>query len=235
MKNKSPSRHTVTAMFDRIAPTYDRLNKVLSFGIDSLWRKSVKKHLPKKENLILVDLATGTCDQIISLGSTPNIKKFIGIDLSEKMLSLGKKKIDQKGLSKKVQLQLGSALDIPLSPQSVDCVTMSFGIRNVTDPSKCLKEMYRILNNGGQAMILEFSKPTLPVIRGGYLFYLRHILPRIGKILSKDPDAYVYLNKTIEDFPSGQNFLSLMNDTGFIHTKRVSMTLGVVNLYIGQK
>lgn len=235
MKKKSPSRHSVTAMFDRIAPTYDKLNKILSCGVDRYWRKALSKELSKQENSLLVDLATGTADQIISLKNHSSIKRFIGFDLSEKMLFLGQKKIEKHSLTEKVKLELGSALNIPLAANSAGYVTISFGIRNVTDPTKCLGEIYRILSPSGQALILEFSRPTSPLIRNAYLLYLRRVLPVIGKYISKDPEAYIYLNETIEEFPSGQEFLALMNAAGFVNTKIISLTLGIVNLYIGYK
>lgn len=235
MRNKAPSRHTVAEMFNRIAPTYDWLNAILSFGLDRRWRKIVTKYLLKRPDSLLVDLATGTCDQIIALRKIREIKSFIGLDLSEKMLSLGKKKIDDIGLSSRVTLELGSALDIPLDSNSASAVTISFGIRNVTSPPKCLSEMYRILQTGGQVLILEFARPTSRIVKKGYLFYLRHVLPRIGKYISNDPEAYTYLNETIEEFPCGEEFLSLMKEASFRNTRAISLTFGIVNLYVGEK
>lgn len=222
-------------MFDRIAPTYDRLNKILSCGIDRYWRKALAKRISGRKDALLVDLATGTADQIIALKNNSSIRSFIGYDLSEKMLSLGQKKIDQLGLSKKVKLELGSALNIPLQRESVDLVTMSFGIRNVTSPSKCLSEIHRVLSLDGQVLILEFARPRSSWIRSFYLLYLRRLLPLIGRYVSKDPEAYTYLNETIEEFPSGNEFLALMQAAGFVKTKSVPLTLGIVNLYIGYK
>lgn len=233
MRKKTISRHTVTAMFDRIAPTYDRLNTILSCGLDRYWRKAVGKRLPKQGGIV-VDLATGTCDQIITLSKHPTFT-FIGIDLSEKMLQLGQNKIKKLGLSDRVRLELGSALTIPLAEESCDCVTMSFGIRNVQDPIKCLEEIRRILKPGGRVLILEFSRPSSFIMEKGYLFYLRHILPFIGRSLSKDKDAYTYLNQTIEEFPSGKDFIAMMDQAKFTKTEASPLTFGVVNLYVGQK
>lgn len=234
MSEKVP-RHNVTAMFDRIAPTYDRLNRILSFGIDRGWRKKILKHLPASRDMTLVDLATGTADQILALAKSNRISSFMGFDLSLQMLTLGQKKIEKAGLKEQVLLQIGNALDIPLPPDSVDLATIAFGIRNVLDPLRCLREMHRILKKEGTAYILEFSTPTFPPFRLLYLFYLRTILPAIGNLLSKDPSAYTYLNQTIEEFPSGKPFGSLMHQAGFNHVQILPLTFGVATLYIGNK
>lgn len=228
-------QENIISMFNRIAPTYDRLNRILSFGIDKRWRKRVLKHLPPAQNLTLVDLATGTADQILALAQANAITSLTGFDLSEKMLLLGQEKLEKHSLTKKAKLQIGSALDIPLPQSSADLVTISFGIRNVTDPLRCLKEMRRILKKDGIAYILEFSTPTFAPFRALYFFYLRYILPSLGRLLSKDPTAYTYLNQTIEEFPSGELFLRLMHEAGFNQVEMHPMTFGTVTLYIGKK
>lgn len=223
----------VTELFDQIAPTYDGINRILSMGIDKMWRKAMLKHIPQKPNQVLVDLATGTADQIIAMAKSPFVEKLYGFDLSTQMLLLGQEKLIKKKLDKKSCLQIGNALAIPLPDQFCDIATISFGIRNVQDPLKCLQEMHRILKPGGICCILEFSLPPTKIVRATYLLYLRHILPKIGTILSKNREAYTYLNTTIESFPSGEAFLRLMHTAGFSSCKATPLTLGIASLYLG--
>ncbi len=226
----NPSRQDVWKMFDIISPTYDQVNRILSLGMDQRWRKMVAKHLPLKNNLKILDIATGTGDQALALlKSKAPIQSIIGIDLSTEMLEIAKK----KGLSKTEFLR-ADAEKLPFQNGSFDAVTFSFGIRNVTDPLISLKETHRVLKPRGRALILEFSLPPKP-IRGFYLFYLRHLLPRIGGLLSRKPDAYRYLNQTIEHFPSGKDFCLLMKKVGFTRLRAIPMALGGVTLYIGEK
>lgn len=226
------SRHHVIAMFDRVAKSYDKINRILSFGLDLYWRSRVARRLPNKgDPLLLVDLATGTADQILACRKCPCIEKFIGFDLSEKMLQIGQGKIKKAHLEGKTTLLLGNAQAIPLSDRAADIATISFGIRNTTNPLRTLEEMKRILKSGGRAFILEFSLPKSRIIRFFYLLYLRNLLPKIGKFLSNDKDAYTYLNETIESFPSGEAFLSLMRSAGFSNCTATPLTFGVATLY----
>lgn len=228
------SRHRIIEMFDKISPTYDKTNRILSFGLDRVWRKAVKRYIPKRSNLHLLDLATGTCDQILSLKDHPNIAKFKGIDLSNKMLKIGQEKINSCNLQDRVDLELGNALNIPYT-EEFDVVTMSFGIRNVTDPQKCLKEIHRVLKPKGKALILEFSIPQNRLVKPLFLFYLKTLLPRLGRYFSKDKKAYDYLNETIQNFLSTEEFLISMKEAGFTRYTKKSLNLGSVTLYIGEK
>lgn len=230
-----PSRQEIWKMFDEISPTYDRVNRIMTYGLDRYWRKKVGAFLPNRP-LSLLDLATGTGDQIISLlENCPQIQQAIGTDLSKEMLLIGQKKITQKSYQNKVTLEEGNALSLPYPDSSFDCITMSFGIRNVTNVVDCLKEMMRLLKPGGRALILEGTVPSIPLIRQSYLFYMRHILPRIGAAFAKNPQAYQYLNKTIETFPSGDAFCQLMREAGFSQSCAHPLTLGTVTIYQGDK
>lgn len=223
--------HTVRDMFNKISPTYDQVNRILSFGRDIAWRKAVARHLPLRLHLQVLDLATGTGDQLAALFQKgASIHRAIGMDVAEEMLNIGRKKL----ASHPVELLVGDAQKIPFADNRFDAVTISFGIRNVEDPSKALREMCRVLQPRGKALILEFSMPNR-FIRPFFLFYLRSILPRLGGHFSKEPFAYRYLNKTIETFPSGKEFLGLMEQAGFRNCKRHSMNLGSVSLYVGEK
>ena len=235
MNERKVSKEHVTELFDRISPVYDLVNRVLSFGIDKRWRKELLRHIPNEPDQTAVDLATGTADQIVALSKSPYIAKFYGFDLSTNMLLVGKKKLEKRGLKKKSLLQVGNALGIPVADQFCDLTTISFGIRNVSEPIKCLKEMHRILKPGGSSFILEFSIPKSKLISIPYLFYLRKILPRIGGLLSKNREAYTYLNQTIESFPSGEAFLQMMKTAGFTSVKQIPLSFGIVSLYLGKK
>ena len=221
-------------MFNRISPSYDRINRILSLGMYQNWRHSVAAHLPKKPAIRLLDLASGTGDQLIAcLESGASINEAVGIDLSEEMLRIAKEKITAKSYKNKVSFLTADAEQIPFADASFDAATFSFGIRNVSDPLLSLKQIKRILKPQGKCLILEFSMPKQP-FKPFHLFYLRHILPRIGGWLSKNPDAYRYLNQTIETFPSGKAFCSLMETAGFSSIKTVPMALGAVTLYVGE-
>jgi demethylmenaquinone methyltransferase / 2-methoxy-6-polyprenyl-1,4-benzoquinol methylase len=230
-----PPRNDVSSMFDRIAHRYDLLNRSLSFGQDVLWRKRMKRHLPDRADLKLLDLATGTADQLIFLSSDPRIASGLGMDLAEKMLDIGREKIKKRNLASRFELKTGDAIHIPVDDASCDVVTISFGIRNVLDVEQGLREMFRVLKPGGRALILEFSLPGNAVMRKLYLFYFRHILPRIGGLVSGDAYAYRYLNKTVETFPYGEAFCALMRTAGFENVRANPLTFGIASIYQGDK
>lgn len=231
-----PSRSEVWRMFDRIAPRYDLLNRVLSFGRDVTWRKRMARHLPAGRPLEVLDLATGTADQLLFLlDAGADVRAGMGMDMAEQMLDRGRGKIAQRGLGERLTLRTGDATSIPAPADSFDVVTISFGIRNVVDVGQALREMARVLRPGGRALILEFSLPANRLVRGGHLFYLRRVLPRIGGWVSGDPRAYRYLNQTIETFPYGPAFSRLMRDAGFVDCQAHPLTLGVASIYQGDK
>jgi len=206
-------KNEVWKMFDRIAGRYDLLNRLLSMRQDVLWRKKLLDLLPEKNKLLLLDVATGTADQILHLleeTKEDKIEKAVGIDMSENMLAQGRKKISHLNLDGKVTLRVGDATQIPFKNDEFDVSTMSFGIRNVNNVDAALKEIFRVLKPGGTCLILEFSLPKSKLIKLPYLFYFRNVLPKIGSFLSGDGQAYTYLNKSVEEFPYGQAFLNLM-------------------------
>lgn len=233
---KQVSRQDVPKMFDRIAHRYDLLNRMLSMGQDLVWRKRVARHLPQRKNLRVLDLATGTGDLLIQMSrKSANISGGIGIDLAEKMLEIGRDKLKSRQLDKKLSLQTGDAMAIPFTNSQFDVVSIAFGIRNVLDVPTSLAEMYRVLNDGGRVLVLEFSLPGNWLLRKLYLFYFRYILPLVGSVISGDSYAYRYLNKTVETFPYGVEFCKLLSEAGFQNVTFTPLTFGIASIYQGDK
>ncbi len=222
-------------IFNEIASTYDFLNHTLSFGIDIYWRNKILKHLPNKDSINALDLATGTGDVPLTLIKDARVKKITGIDLSKGMVDIGIQKVKKKGLDKKIFLMLGDGVQIPAADNTFDLTTISFGIRNFSDPQKSLYDIHRVLKDNGRLMIMEFAIPTNPLIRAVYFFYFRNFLPKIGNLISKHKDAYTYLNQSVEDFPYGEKFLGMMKNAGFTNLSAMPLTFGIAMLYIGDK
>ncbi len=232
---KALEKQEIYKTFNSIALSYNRINKILSWGIDKYWRNVVCSQIPKNKKLKILDLATGTGDQSFAILSKRPKVKIMGIDLAEKMLEIAKIKAKETLFLNRFKVSRASATDLPFKDSSYDMVTMSFGIRNVADTQKCFKEIYRVLRPSGKALILEFSLPTNWVIKTFYLGYLRYLLPTIGGLLSGNKAAYSYLKETIETFPSGDNFCLLLKNEGFKSVKFKSLSFGIVNLYIARK
>ncbi len=222
-------------IFDEIAGTYDFLNHFLSLGIDIYWRKKFLANLPNKSSINALDLATGTGDVPLTLVQDSRVKKVTGIDMSEGMINLGIIKIKKKNLERKIIMLKGDGVHIPCADSIFDLTTISFGIRNFSDPALSLKNINRVLKPQGRLLIMEFSIPQNYIIKTLYFFYFRNILPLIGNLFSKHKDAYTYLNQTVEDFPYGNDFLNLMKNAGFVNLKFIPLTLGIATLYIGDK
>lgn len=231
----TPSRQQVHKMFDRIAHRYDLLNHLLSGNRDVAWRRKMAGMLPTRGNLDVLDLATGTGDQLLTIAESGKLRSGVGIDLAEKMLAVGRDKINKRGQGEILKMQTGDAGAIPFGDSKFDAVSISFGIRNVLDVPTALREMYRVLRPEGRAMILEFSLPRNSVVRKAYLFYFRHILPRLGSLISGDSYAYRYLNQTVETFPYGDAFCTLMAEAGFTNVQATEVTFGIATIYIGDK
>jgi demethylmenaquinone methyltransferase/2-methoxy-6-polyprenyl-1,4-benzoquinol methylase len=230
------SRENVHKMFDQISPTYDLTNRVMTLNLDKYWRRTMSSLLPNHDEMRVLDCATGTGDQLISLmENSTRIKEAVGIDLSGEMIAIGQKKLKQKAYAQSTSLQIASALELPFGDASFDCVTISFGIRNVTDVSKALREFYRVLKPGGRVLILEGTVPTNRALKWGHLFYMRHVMPRIGALISKNQDAYRYLNETIEQFPAGEQFCNLMREARFVDARAKRLSFGLVTIYVADK
>jgi len=236
LEQKEPSRKEIWKMFDQISPTYDSINRVMTFGFDQLWRKKVCRLLPEGKPLKILDCATGTGDQIIALcESRLQVASVVGIDLAQEMLTIGEQKMEKKPYRDKVSFLCASALEIPFPKSRFDAVTISFGIRNVTDVSCALKECNRVLKAKGKLLILEGTVPKQKGLKALRLFYLRKCLPWIGGFISKKKEAYQYLNETIETFPQGKAFCALMRKAGFKKVKAHPIWGGALTLYEGEK
>ena len=222
--------------FDQIAPNYDRLNRVLSAGIDQYWRKQLIKKIPQKSNLYVIDLATGTGDVILELlkKRSDDVSYVLGMDKSKGMLAIAEQKFAQfQGAS--IKFEHADAQKIPVNDHTADVVTMAFGIRNVPDVSASLKEMHRILKEDGSVYILEFSLPKISLLRYVYLMYFRYVLPLVGKFVSKHPYAYQYLNESVETFEYGSQFAQKMKDAGFKKVTFDSLSFGIATIYKASK
>ena len=223
-------------IFDRIAHRYDLLNRLLSFGRDVAWRKRLLWHLPEGKALRLLDLATGTADVLLTLyRKSGRIGYGVGADRSAGMLLQGREKLRAQAVENDLSLVLADGVQLGFAENGFDVATIAFGIRNIPDVDAGLRELYRVLKPGGRVLILEFSLPGNRLIRTGYLFYFRHILPRIGGLISGDPTAYRYLNETVESFPYGEAFCALMRTAGFQDLQAHPLTFGIATLYCGDK
>ncbi len=225
----------VESMFDSIAWRYDFLNHFLSFNIDRLWRKKAIRIISNShKNPVILDVATGTADLAIAAMKLDPVK-ITGIDISGKMLEIGREKVARKGLSDRIELLQEDSESISFGDNSFDVVMVAFGVRNFADPLKGLTEMNRVNKVNGMVMVLEFSKPTVPFFRALYNFYFRNILPFFGKLFSKDKSAYEYLPESVMKFPDNQDFLKLLSKAGFSETRQTKLTGGVASIYTGIK
>ncbi len=235
-KKNIPSRDNVASMFDSIGKLYDFANRCISFGVDPWFRRALVHYIPQDRPLKLIDIATGTCDQLLScLEYRPNIHKATGIDVSKEMLKVGLKKVLKKGLGGLVDLKIENAENTSFPDNTFDIATLSFGIRNFKDPLKGLTEIHRILKKGGSLHILEFSTPLLKPLRGLFLFYIRYILPQIGAFITSNLQAYNYLHQTIETFAQREEFVKILRQASFHEASYKSTFFGIVTIYTGIK
>ena len=225
----------IAAMFDRISPKYDALNHLLSFNIDKVWRRKTAKAVAKSHPNTILDLATGTADLAIAVAKRNPQAHILGMDISEKMLDIGKEKVMHQNLANQIELRLGDAASLPFEDDSFDAITVAFGVRNFEDLGKGLSEINRVLKPGGQAVILEFSMPERFPVKQLYHFYFRRLLPFIGKLISKDNSAYAYLPASVERFPKPKAFLELLAQHGLIRGTVRPLTFGIATLYCAER
>ncbi|WP_405576127.1 bifunctional demethylmenaquinone methyltransferase/2-methoxy-6-polyprenyl-1,4-benzoquinol methylase UbiE [Winogradskyella sp. Asnod2-B02-A] len=224
----------VTKMFDTISNEYDGLNRVISFGIDVKWREKVVKLVAKTNPENILDIATGTGDLAINLVST-KAKEIIGLDISDGMLEVGRKKIKANQLDNIISMVIGDSEDLPFEANTFDAITVSFGVRNFENLEKGLSEILRVLKPNGIFVILETSVPTNPIFKAGYNFHTKLIMPTIGKLFSKDKVAYTYLSESASVFPYGEALNNILSKIGFINVKHDPQTMGVATIYTASK
>ena len=222
-------------MFDNIAPTYDKLNHILSFSIDKMWRRRVVRLVRRLKPLRVMDLATGTGDLAIKLAKRIPEARIMGVDLSEKMLAVAAEKVRRQGLDDHIALYQGDAEQLDVADGVLDVVTVAFGVRNFGNLEVGLREIWRSLRSGGHIVILEFSTPSNPIVRKLYEFYSNHIMKPVGGMLSKDQKAYDYLPDSIVEFPAPDKFIELLQSVGFEECRRRSQSCGIAQIYIARK
>lgn len=233
-EKNTAKKEQVAEMFNNISGKYDFLNHFLSLGIDIIWRKKAIKLLKKDSPDLILDIATGTGDFAIeALALNPD--KVIGVDISEGMLEMGRKKIKKKGLDDKIELQLGDSEGLQFEDNKFDAIIVSFGVRNFENLKKGLTDMFRVLKPGGKVVILEFSRPKRFPLKQIYNFYFKAILPKIGRLVSKDTAAYTYLPESVNAFPDGDNFLNVLESVGYKNTTCKPLTFGISSIYTGVK
>lgn len=233
--HERPKTEQVEEMFDSIAPAYDFMNRAMTFGIDRLWRAKAVRMLRAGKHESILDVATGTADLAIRMAHDLAPCRITGIDLSEQMITVGRRKVSQAGLDNTVTLTTGDCLSLPMHDESFDCVTVAYGVRNFEHLDRGYREMARVLRPGGTVCVIELSTPTSPIIRPLYKLYTRLIIPTIGRMISKDRRAYSYLPESIAAVPQGEAMLSLMRDAGLTGCMYHPMTFGTCTIYIGHK
>ena len=224
----------VEQMFDNISDNYDGLNRVISMGTDVSWRKKVVAAVAATNPDSILDIATGTGDLAIQMANTGAIR-IVGLDLSDGMLSVGRKKIAAKELDIEIEMIQGDSENLPFEADSFDAITVAFGVRNFENLELGLSEIFRVLKPGGIFVVLETSVPTRFPFKQGYKIYSSMILPAIGKLFSKDKDAYSYLSESAASFPYGKEFNNILSKTGFTNVRDLPQTLGVSTIYIASK
>jgi demethylmenaquinone methyltransferase/2-methoxy-6-polyprenyl-1,4-benzoquinol methylase len=230
----SSKKEQVTKMFDNISKEYDSLNRVISFGIDVKWRNKVVDIVGDTNPETILDIATGTGDLAINLAKT-KAKKIIGLDISDGMLEVGRKKINKKALNSTIEMVLGDSENLPFETNSFDAITVAFGVRNFEHLDKGLSEILRVLKPKGIFVILETSVPTKTPFKQGYNLYTKYMLPLIGKLFSKDRSAYSYLSESASMFPFGETLNNILREIGFIDVKDHPQTFGVATIYTASK
>lgn len=228
-------KEEVREMFDRIAPTYDMLNHTLSLNIDRLWRRRVVRLVRRFAPRRILDVATGTGDLAIAMARRIRGTQVLGVDLSEGMLDIARRKVAEAGLDGRVVLDTGDAERLSVSDSAVDVATVAFGVRNFGDLDAGLRDIARTLREGGRIVILEFSTPRNPLARAFYGFWNRRVLPRVGGLVSRDRKAYEYLPESIGEFPAPERFLEMMSRAGFRNCKARSQSFGIAHIYVGEK
>lgn len=235
-KNSTQSKKKqVENMFDEIAFRYDFINRFLSVGIDIGWRQKAIKQLISLHPKRILDVATGTGDFAITSYEILKPEKITGIDISDGMLEIGRKKIAKAGLENSIELISGDSEAILFDDNSFDAITVAFGVRNFENLETGLSEMKRVLKPGGKLIVLECTKPSLPVVKQLYNFYMKFVTPKVGKIIAKNNEAYQYLNDSVRQFPEKESFIHILNQSDYRNAFYKTLTLGICTIYCAEK
>ena len=234
ISNNQGKKEYVRTMFNDIASRYDFLNHFLSLNIDYLWRKNVINVLKPLKPKLILDVATGTADLALQ-ATTLQPEQIIGIDISEEMLKIGQKKIFDKNKESVIQLINADSENMPLESDYFDACMVAFGVRNFENLKQGLKEMYRVLKPNAVLVVLEFSKPAKFPVKQFYNFYFKRILPVLGKLISKNDNAYMYLPESVNQFPDGESFTAILAEIGFKNLEIRKQSFGIASIYVGVK
>lgn len=225
-------KEQVEEMFDNIAPTYDKLNHIMSLNIDRMWRRRVVRIVKRSKPQRVMDIATGTGDLAIAMARSMRDLRIVGIDLSEEMLAVAARKVEKEDLSERIELHKGDAEQLDMvADGSMDMATVAFGVRNFENMERGLAEIYRTLKSDGRLIVLEFSIPRNRFVRWVYAQYSHRLLPRIGAMISKDKQAYTYLPESVEEFPSPERFSEILQSVGFRSVRRRLQSFGIAYIY----
>ena len=230
-----PKSEQVREMFDNIAPAYDFMNRAMTFGLDRLWLRRLLAEAAAGSPKDIADLATGTGDVALAMARRMPGAKVTGLDLSEGMIDIGRRKIERAGLAGRIELICGDSLAMPFDSGSFDAITVAYGVRNFADLLAGYREMARVLKPGGTLTVIELSTPASPVVRPFYRLYTRHIIPLMGRMVSKDVRAYSYLPESIAAVPQRADMTALMEQAGFTDTAWRTLTFGTCAIYTGRR
>lgn len=230
------SKHEqVEQMFDSIAPAYDFMNRAMTMGVDKLWRRRAVRMVRRCAPQVILDVATGTGDLAIKMAKAIPGCKIKGIDLSQGMLEVGRRKVEEASLGERISFEVADCLSLPFAGDTFDCVTVAYGVRNFERLVDGYKEMYRVLKPGGLLCVLELGTPRGWLTGGFYKLYTKYIIPMVGRFISKDRRAYEYLPESISRVAQRDDMLALMREAGFEATRYVKMTFGTCIMYTGIK
>ncbi len=234
-EDNTGKKEQISKMFDGLAGRYDFMNRLLSAGIDVSWRKKTINLFKEDQPQQLLDVATGTADMAIMAARLLKTKKITGIDISQKMLQIGRQKVIKECLESRIDLLTGDSETINFSDNSFDGVMVAFGVRNFEHLEKGLGEILRVMKPGARFLVLEFSKPTIKIVRGFYNLYMGVLAPMIAKWFNQNEKAYQYLNESAKAFPDREAFIDILNKTGYSDTSFKPLSLGICCIYVGRK
>ena len=229
----------IALMFNDIAPTYDKLNHILSLNVDKSWRRKavrrIKKAVSNVEKPLILDVACGTADSTVQLAKSMDNADIRAIDISDGMLEIGKEKVTKFGLQDRISFSNSCAENIDFQDNTFDATFVAFGVRNFSDREKGLKEILRVLKLNGTLLVLELSEPQNVIIRWFYNLYFKNILPLIGKRVSGNAEAYRYLQKSVEKFPMPKEFIAMLKSCGYQEIKHKTLSFGLCRIYQAKK